>query len=357
MTLYRNMSTVSGTQMHCSTRNIAVKASTGNFYNFIQTDKPIYKPGDVVQFRILTVDKNLKPFHRNSIEVNITDPFGNILDSQTDQTRKFVGVFDSNFTLGNATTLGDWKITVVVDNKTYMATSKIFAVQKYTLPLFDTYIDIPELHVLQQRDITFSIYGKYSFGEFVSGNAEIIIRNPENEREYLNTNITGVKAPHIVKYNLKDLGIQTFDEMKLEVFVKITEPESKIAFNRTANFYVHHEQRRKLVVEHAEKFLPGFPFAMKMYVNDWKGNRIIQHFEEFVVFYYYKLKNGTKGDIEGTGKINNGVFGSEYKIPNEYVELKIHVEFPGSNSYSKNIEMGSVNVGINSLLVKHSPEE
>ncbi|KAL7011186.1 hypothetical protein ACKWTF_014142 [Chironomus riparius] len=356
MTLYRNMTSSAGTQMHCSTKQIDILPSKGNFHNFIQTDKPIYKPGDTVQFRILTVDKDLKPFHRNTIDVNITDPFGRVIMQFEDQEKKFFGVFESNFTLSNSTTLGDWKVTVIVDKKIKMATSKVFAVQKYTLPLFDVHIDIPKRHVLQQDEVVLSIYAKYSFEEFVRGNAEMIIRRVDDGKIYLNKKLTDIKEPMISKHNLKDLGVITRDEMKLEAFVIFTEPESKISFNKTAEFYAHYDEQHKLIVQHTPKYLPGFPFTVNVYVKNWKDEKIMNHFEKVELTHYFKLKNGTTGEIVTLGILENGVYVNENVIPSDYVELKLIVNFPNSKIFRKTIEMGSVNVGINTLAVSYLPE-
>jgi len=37
-------------------------------------DKPIFKHVDTVKFRIIVVDRHLKPYHMNNIEIKISDP-------------------------------------------------------------------------------------------------------------------------------------------------------------------------------------------------------------------------------------------------------------------------------------------
>ena len=357
MTLYRNMTTSSGVQMHCSTKSVDILPSTGNFYNFIQTDKPIYKPGDEVQFRILTVDKDLLPFHRNSINVTITDPAGRAIYNFKNQGDQFIGVFDDKFTLSTATTLGDWKITVIVDQKAHMATSKIFAVQKYILPLFDAHIDIPERHVLNDDDLTLSVYGKYSFGEYVKGNAELVIRRAADKFEYYKEKFTNVMEPKVIKKNLKTIGVQTLDEIQLEAFLVFTEPESGMNFNRTATFFAHSDRQYKLVLVHTEKFLPGLPFAMKIFIYNWKNERIMEHPDKIQLTYTFKQKDGKNTAVVKTEQLKDGVFVNEMEISSDCVEMSVKIEFPNSETYNKKIEKGSVSVGINSLIVSHMPEK
>ncbi|XP_070499789.1 thioester-containing protein 1 allele R1-like [Chironomus tepperi] len=357
MTLYRNISTTSGTKMHCSTKTLNISPSTGQFHNFIQTDKPIYKPGDVIQYRILSIGKDLKPFHRNSLLVNFTDPYNRVIASFTDQQKQFKGVFESTYTLNAFTVLGDWKITVVVDNKTQYAISKTFTVQKYTLPLFDAVIDIPEEHVLQEDIMTFSVYGKYSFDEFVTGTAEIKMIDPQNGQIFLNTKVDNVKEPHVMNYNLSSLGVRTADAKELEIQLKFTEPESQTSYEQKRRFYAHNSDIFKIKVAHTDKFFPGLPFVTKIYVTDWKGYPVPSHYERIHLTFYFEFENATRGDIEILGTVKDGLFTYEQTIPDEYVALRVTAKFRNSKMFNKNIPKGSVSVGIDSLKVDYLPKE
>ncbi|KAL7011177.1 hypothetical protein ACKWTF_014136 [Chironomus riparius] len=355
MTLLRNVTTGNGKEMHCSTKVIPVDTKTGNFYNFIQTDKPIYKPGDEVQFRVLTVDKDLIPFHRNSINVTITDPAGRAIYNFVNQAGKYIGVFDDKFTLSTETTLGDWMITVIVDKKEHLAVSKIFAVQKYTLPLFDPKIDLPEVHVIKDADMLFSVYAKYSFGEYVKGTAEVFIRRAADKYVFYKETFNNVYEPKVITKNLKSIGVQTLDKVQLEAFVIFTEPTSGIHFNKTAKFYAHADDHNDLVAVHAEKFLPGFPFTVKVFIYDWKNVQLMTHFEKIVLTYFYKFANGTTGNTMYLGTLKKGVYVNEFEVPLGYTNLTVDVQFTNSDTYNKKIEKGTVNVGMKSLIVSHKP--
>ena len=47
-----------------------------NDFNIIETDKPIYKPGQTVRVRVLSLDFMLKPVFREFNEIYIEDPSG-----------------------------------------------------------------------------------------------------------------------------------------------------------------------------------------------------------------------------------------------------------------------------------------
>ena len=42
-------------------RQVGIKKKTTAHVTFVETDKPVYKPGDLVRVRLLTVDADLKP--------------------------------------------------------------------------------------------------------------------------------------------------------------------------------------------------------------------------------------------------------------------------------------------------------
>jgi len=75
MTLQRNETNSTGSYAKCMTHTLyELNAEKKQFYTFIQTDKPVYKHGDTVMFRVLIVDKELKPYNVNNLNIRITDP-------------------------------------------------------------------------------------------------------------------------------------------------------------------------------------------------------------------------------------------------------------------------------------------
>ncbi len=85
--------------------------STKVFSTFIQTDKAIYKPSDVLQYRILAIDFNTKPIQPKKVTVKITDPGSN--EIQKIENIKFEkGIYQSKLEISKAPPLGMWKISV-----------------------------------------------------------------------------------------------------------------------------------------------------------------------------------------------------------------------------------------------------
>lgn len=79
---------------------------------FIQTDKPVYTPGDTIRFRVIVVDANTRPVTTiKSLSIALED-------SETTSIRKWPfaqlnkGVFKSEVRLASSPILGNWTITV-----------------------------------------------------------------------------------------------------------------------------------------------------------------------------------------------------------------------------------------------------
>ncbi|XP_055839813.1 thioester-containing protein 1 allele R1-like [Episyrphus balteatus] len=106
---------------------------------FIQTNKPKYKPGESVKFRVICIDHLTRP--AQIIDQKI---FVLIYDSQ-DYLMKHIadvklvkGVFKGEFQISDSPVLGDWKIKVEIGGDA--AAEKSFQVAKYVLPIFSVRI-------------------------------------------------------------------------------------------------------------------------------------------------------------------------------------------------------------------------
>ncbi|KAK2568088.1 C3 and PZP-like alpha-2-macroglobulin domain-containing protein 8 [Acropora cervicornis] len=79
---------------------------------FIQTDKPIYKPGQTVNMRIIGTDENLRPLEGKISRLTVKNP-SNVRLMQWDNLDFVVGIVSLKFPLSSQPDLGDWKIEAV----------------------------------------------------------------------------------------------------------------------------------------------------------------------------------------------------------------------------------------------------
>ncbi|XP_030302930.1 CD109 antigen [Calypte anna] len=135
---------------------------------FIQTDKSIYKPGQDVMFRIVTVYPDLKPY-KASLNIYIRDPRKKLIQ-QWLMEEGDLGVVSKKIQLSMDPPLGDWTIEVEVNGQVYY---QRFKVMEYVLPKFDVMITIPLYYSLREEDVTGVVTAKYTYGKPVKGTVTV----------------------------------------------------------------------------------------------------------------------------------------------------------------------------------------
>lgn len=126
VTFYRN-DTYGGQQCISETLH-SIERDQQMCHIFIQLDQQIYKPGDEIKFRIIVVNRDLKPYHMNNIDVAITDPYNHVVAKYEDLDDMGVGVLSNKLQLNSNSTQGEWKISAYVDKLKDQIVSKTFNV-------------------------------------------------------------------------------------------------------------------------------------------------------------------------------------------------------------------------------------
>ncbi|XP_052103757.1 CD109 antigen-like [Mytilus californianus] len=148
-----------------------IQATTKATSIFIQTDKAIYKPGDLVQFRVFGTDPSLI-VRNESLDMFIQDPKNNRV-KQYLKVKPAFGVFAGSFQLSTLTNLGTW--TIRTEQKTEK-TSKSFDVKRLVLPKFEVNVVLPSFKLKTDRFFTVEINTMYTFGKPVQGDAEVTMK-------------------------------------------------------------------------------------------------------------------------------------------------------------------------------------
>ncbi|XP_070504782.1 uncharacterized protein [Chironomus tepperi] len=356
MTLYRKV-TKSGIPVEqCTTRTFKVDAEKRNFYTFVQMDKPIYKPGDEVKFRVLVIDRNLKPYHMNNIHINITDPLDRPMKELKDLDDSFLGVFSSRFKISSKTSLGDWKIRVIVDKMHQFEYAKVFPVQEYVMPQFDISMSIEAKHMLVTKDLKLSFHAQYIFGESVRGDAVLTILDPKSGKEYLKKQFQNIQGVQKLSYSIKnELKVTTTSILPLEAFVTFSEPESSYSVNRSIQFFIHGSSKSKIEPLHDTHFVAGLPFNIKVAVFAWNGD-VLESNDIVDIKFTYVLENNEKKIFPGSVGIVDG-YATHFSIaPKNAVALNIQVKFQDI-SYNKKIEKKEAGIGQNGMTVFYLPKK
>ena len=136
---------------------------------FVETDKPIYKPGQTVHVRLMTLDALLKP-RPYAAAIEVQDAKGLKVFRKEVETDEF-GMVTVDLPLSTEPNLGVWKLTALAgDHKTELDVR----VEEYVLPKYEVRVATEREWVLAGDPITGTVSGEYSFGKPVEGEVEII---------------------------------------------------------------------------------------------------------------------------------------------------------------------------------------
>uniref|UniRef100_A0A8C7AP04 Alpha-2-macroglobulin n=1 Tax=Neovison vison TaxID=452646 RepID=A0A8C7AP04_NEOVI len=126
---------------------------------FVQTDKPIYKPGQTVKFRVVALDENFHP-------LNELDPKGNRI-AQWQKLLLENGLKQLSFPLSSEPFQGSYE--VVVQKESGGVTMHDFTVEEFVLPKFEVQITMPRIITILEEDVNVSVCGLYTYGKPVPG--------------------------------------------------------------------------------------------------------------------------------------------------------------------------------------------
>ena len=136
---------------------------------FIETDKPIYKPGQTIHGRVLVLDAELRPVSA-PLEVSVQDAKGIKVYKKVDASSDW-GSLSFDLPLATELNLGTWKVTAASGDAE--ATVDV-RVEKYVLPKFKIEVDMEKEWVLVDEKVKGSVSANYFFGKPVKGSAEIV---------------------------------------------------------------------------------------------------------------------------------------------------------------------------------------
>ena len=139
-----------------------------SFVVFIETDKPIYKPGQTIHIRTITLTPELKPVV-GVVTVEVLDAKGIKIFREDVQTDEY-GMTSLDLPISTEPNEGVWKIMAITEEG---RTQLDVRVEKYVLPKYEVQVELPKEWFLVDEPITGTITSEYSFGKPVEGELEI----------------------------------------------------------------------------------------------------------------------------------------------------------------------------------------
>uniref|UniRef100_A0A5F9C8I9 Alpha-2-macroglobulin n=1 Tax=Oryctolagus cuniculus TaxID=9986 RepID=A0A5F9C8I9_RABIT len=254
---------------------------------FVQTDKPIYKPSQSVEFRVVSVNKDLRPLHELPVSY-IQDPRMNRI-MQWQNVKSENGLKQLSFSLSSEPILGSYKIVILTQSG--MRTEHSFTVDEFVLPKFEVQVKVPKVITILEEEVNVSVCGIYTYGKPVPGHVTICIC--PHGSHFLNRDQSTINLPckevsqqvsenyseiysqgcltQQVNTSMFQLKDSRYLIRKLQVNAKIKEEGTGLEFTGTGIIEVTRIITKVTFVKVNKYFRQGIPVFGQVRLEDGKG--------------------------------------------------------------------------------------
>ncbi|XP_044750502.1 CD109 antigen-like isoform X2 [Coccinella septempunctata] len=319
----------------------------------VETDRAVYNPGSKVCFRVLVLDSELKPVHKNKtgpIVIQAVDADGNKLRLWKNVEIKN-GMFSDEFNLSHYPVLGSWNITVKIHDQEYFKTIRV---AKYEIPGFRIDVDTKRHITFQDGKVRAKIKTYYHHGNALQGEATIsafptiysrviqpIFQNPIRKVFSIDGSVT---ADFEIE---KDLKLNDEYERNIVLDVSVEEKSNGRRENISVMVYIHKYPYKIDLIKTSDYFKPGLTYIAYVKVSrhdsgplDVDQQIIIRHGfstkDEVPIENKYKLNRLgiVKVKFPAPANISNS---TALRIEAQYGDLKERISpVLSAISYSKN---------------------
>ena len=152
----------------------AVKIEPGTLL-FLESDKPIYKPGQTLHVRLVALDSELKPVITQAT-IEIQDAKAIKVFKKSVTTDEY-GMATIELPLSSEPNLGVWKLTATTTGSgaeaSEASTQLDVRVEEYVLPKYEVKAEMAKDWFLVNESITGKVSAEYSFGRMVKGELRV----------------------------------------------------------------------------------------------------------------------------------------------------------------------------------------
>nr|KAF6451459.1 alpha-2-macroglobulin like 1 [Molossus molossus] len=252
---------------------------------FVQTDKPIYNPGQQVHFRIVTLDSNFVPVNDTYSVVELQDPNSNRIAQWLDMVPK-QGIVELSFQLAAEAMLGTYTVAVA-ESKT-LAT---FSVEEYVLPKFKVEVVEPRQLSVMEDSFPVKICGRYTYGKPMLGAVQVSVCQRahtywlgEAEQKQLPDkcrNLSGQtdKAGCFsASVNMSSFNLTGYMYSRsINIVAAVVEEGTGVEANSTQDIYISSRVGSMTFEDTNSYYYPNFPFSGKIRVKGHDGSPLKNH--------------------------------------------------------------------------------
>ncbi|XP_073425427.1 CD109 antigen-like [Dendrobates tinctorius] len=234
-----------------------------NVHVLIQTDKYVYKAGENVKIRIITVNPDMKPYKEGVVDIVIMDSSNNIVQKKVSM-KPDLGVVSTVFSLSSKPMLGAWTIQANCNGSERTAQ---FSVQDYVQPTFDVTLDTPSFYISSKKlNLSGTVTAKYFYGKPLKGNVTMTVRHvydsePEISRTYQISASTNFSFTHQEIQTLPSWGsLITITASVADEFTGVVVNESSNVQRADSEYSLH-------LFGQSDAFMPGQNFTFKVRIQ------------------------------------------------------------------------------------------
>ncbi|CAN8025253.1 unnamed protein product [Ixodes persulcatus] len=137
-------------------------------YLFLQSDKPIYNPGQEVHLRMMAVGEDLLPSAGN-VELHIKNPQDIITYNTTIDLGGSSGMHSLNYKFPDYPIFGAWKAVATYGIHRIRKSEIKFQLAEYVLPTFSVELYMPNVILPKQGTVRGTVIARYVYGKDVQG--------------------------------------------------------------------------------------------------------------------------------------------------------------------------------------------
>ncbi|XP_049745187.1 complement C4-A-like [Elephas maximus indicus] len=156
------------------TQGVNLLFSSRRGYLFLQTDQPVYNPGQRVRYRVFALDQKMRP-STDTLTVTVENSQGLLVRKREVFTA--TSIFQDDFVIPDISEPGTWKVSARFSGALESNSSTQFEVKKYVLPNFEVKIIPGKPYILTVPgfldEIQLDIQARYVYGKPVQGVAYV----------------------------------------------------------------------------------------------------------------------------------------------------------------------------------------
>ncbi|NWX46963.1 A2ML1 protein, partial [Steatornis caripensis] len=260
------------------------KASSGTF---IQTDKPVYQPGQTVKFRIVTLDEEFI-----ALNDSVSQPWG--ADPKNNQIEQWLnvvpqdGITDLSFQLSDEPLLGTYVINVT-NAKVYGS----FSVKEYVLPKFEVIFEAPTQIYALDKTVPLRVCGRYTYGKGIQGMVHVNLcqkiapflpsaSKPDLCQEF--NNQTDEMGCFFTNVNLSSFSRDfRYYQDSIVAEASLVEDGTGVQINTSSQIIISRTAARAVFETPNTYYIPGVPYRGKIKLQDHYGNGMKNRKVELVI--------------------------------------------------------------------------